>query len=661
MKKILYLLSVFFILCTSCNKLNVAPVSLISDKDVFGSASGIAAYMANLYSYLPIEDHKYGGQASNPTAGFSQFSLISNPNMYCGDEMNKNTGNGDIGCNDQYWADAFSLVRNVAYFMNTLPTHASTFSPTQINTWLGEARFLRAYTYFALAKRYGGVPLVTTVLSPEESIAVQRSSEQETWDFITSELTAAIGLLPATSENRGRVNKYTAAGMLSRAAVYAGSIAKYNTINKAGKSTGKRILGIPSTEAVRYYKLAYNAAVTVEASGLYQLYNADPDKAVNFYKLFFDVSAGNKESMFVKEYNAANTAHSFDVFASPAQMQSSAGTSSYLDPTLDFVELFDGLPRNADGSLKTIDQTTGKFALYNDRLSFFATAEPRLLGSVLIPGATFKGQIIEVRRGIYIGSSAAGISPFAGSVDPFPVVTNAYTSGAAVTSIMTAAADKNGAPAVALPAGGTLQAGGLSGVFTSRDAGTMTGFFQKKYFDESKSVAQVLINGSTQPWVEMRYAEVLLNGAEAAYELYTAGDASANYLQYASTKITAIRTRAGADLTKGMAGGVITGGVIDGVTTTGIGVIRRERRKELGFENKTYWDMRRWRTADLEINNRNWFQLNPIYVRDVAKYIFDKRRFEGNKPFTFSVTQYYNPIPGGELVKSTPALDDNSY
>lgn len=644
MKKIIYLFTVIYVL-TSCNKLNIAPNSIIQNKDIYSTPAGIAAYMADLYSYLPIEDFKYATVSANSEGdgGFNQFSFIQNLNMFTGEEHNREVNNeGNASDNTRYWASAYTLIRNATVFINTLPQYASTYTPAQVNGWLGEARFMRAFTYFALVKRYGGVPLITTVTTPDQ-LQLPRNSEQEIWDYVNTELTAAIGLLPAKSENRGRANKYIAAGMLSRAMLYAGSIAKYNIINKVDPATNKRVLGIPATEAIRYFKASYNAALTV-ATGGYKLYRVTPDKAVNFYNLFFDVSAANTEAVLMKEYSSSNVAHSFDVFAIPNQMQGPNGYSSYMCPTLDWVELFDGLPRNADGSLKTVDATTGKFAYYNDRTSFFQNAEPRLLGSILIPGTTFKSQTIEVRRGIYTGDITNGISPFAGSVSPFPVVTNPYGG----TTGVVPATNRNGDPAVPLPGGGTLQAGGTSGVFGSRDAGTTTGFFQRKYLDETKAVSLVSINGSVQPWMELRYAEVELNRAEAAYELYSAGQTDVNYLQDAYTMINDIRDRAGA---------VLLNGVGD---LNSIDVIRKERRKELAFENKIFWDIKRWRTADTEINNRVWFVLNPIYVAANGKYIFDKRKYEGNSIFTFNVNQYYEAIPTVEIGKD-PKLIDNSY
>jgi hypothetical protein len=79
------------------------------------------------------------------------------------------------------------------------------------------------------------------------------------------------------------------------------------------------------------------------------------------------------------------------------------------------------------------------------------------------------------------------------------------------------------------------------------------------------------------------------------------------------------------------------------------------------MENKIYWDMKRWRTFDLEVNARIWRVCmpflfakgaNPVADDDVqGKYLFDCRLDERNSTFTFPVRNYYEPIPGGEISK----------
>jgi hypothetical protein len=77
-----------------------------------------------------------------------------------------------------------------------------------------------------------------------------------------------------------------------------------------------------------------------------------------------------------------------------------------------------------------------------------------------------------------------------------------------------------------------------------------------------------------------------------------------------------------------------------------------ERRRELAFEYKTQWDLKRWRIADLEHNNKVYRALMPIMLQDQSKYILDVRNEERNVAYTFQTRWYYYQIPTAAIAKS---------
>lgn len=85
--------------------------------------------------------------------------------------------------------------------------------------YTGEARFLRAYFYFTLAKIYGHIPLVTKVLSPEEAY-ISQADPEDIYKFIAEDLIYAIENIPATTAGpgpgSGRATKWAAEGLLAR-------------------------------------------------------------------------------------------------------------------------------------------------------------------------------------------------------------------------------------------------------------------------------------------------------------------------------------------------------------------------------------------------------------------------------------------------------------
>lgn len=82
----------------------------------------------------------------------------------------------------------------------------------------GEAYALRAWSYYTLAWQFGGMPLIDKVLNVEETKAIARSSQEETFAFAESDYVNAINLLPESwsGKNLGRITKYAAEGGLAR-------------------------------------------------------------------------------------------------------------------------------------------------------------------------------------------------------------------------------------------------------------------------------------------------------------------------------------------------------------------------------------------------------------------------------------------------------------
>ena len=641
MKKTIYTISaVFFLALSACEKLDVPPLNVVQDKDVFGNEAGITAYLARTYSRLPIEDFKY-----SPTINFNAF-VIGSFSGITGEALSRDMPNATETFN--YWSDAYSLIRECNYFMETLPSYAGNFSTTQVNNWLGEVRFIRAVTYFALVKRYGGVPLVDKVLTKPnqtigelsasiEELKIPRSSEEKIYDMIGTDLDYAYANLPEANKG-GRASRYAAVAFKSRAMLFAGTIAKYNTITLTSGSD--RLCGIPSSKAVTYFKASFDAAALL--NGKYALYTrnwAAGDKAAiyqNFVNVFLDASS--QENIFIRQYKYPDAVHAYDALSVPKQLEGPGGNySSETNPTLDFVEMFEGLPKNPDGTIQTLD-ASDKYILYNNTMDLFANAEPRLRATVILPGDMFKGQSIEIRRGIYTGSAAAGISRLlpAGSTANYPTA-NIVGSAAVLQTPYT------------LPNGTKMNPAGASGVFTNLAAngpgGSITGFSVRKYLVPDKPTAEVVTNRSEQSWIELRYAEVLLNAAEAGYELNAAGQAG-NYLSTALTNLNLIRQRAGAT---------------PAAALTSIDTIRRERRKELAFEHKIYWDLRRWRILDQEQNSTLYRVLMPFYSADAGKYFFDARSDERNVRFTYDSRWYYQQIPTAAIAKSTNIIQNPGF
>lgn len=663
----------------SCNEyLDVPPKNVIQDKDLFSDATGMTVYLSRMYSQMPFEDFKY-----SPARQFFDDWLVT-PGCNSGTALGRDAGTAMTSegwaRNGAYWGRAFDLLRDANRLLETLPEFKSNFSEADYNHFLGEGYFARAMVFYALAKRYGGVPLITSVLKypdvPADSLETPRSTEEETWDQVLADYDKAIELLPENSPKRGYANKYVALGFKSEAMLYAGSVAKYNTITGFGRKTNVRVVGFdPNTSAdasKKYFREAYDAAREVMKSGRYSLYMkkwASNDKEAQFQNMvdmFFDVSS--PENIYIKEYSYPDLAHGYDSYNIPRQLMGGNGYSAGNCPTLDFVELFDGFEKNEDGTIKVFDDN-GKYLMFDNVTDIFAGAEPRLRAYVILPGDVFKGEEIEIRRGIFTGDASGGIDPLrvvGGNAPDYSIAgprnynqVDAYTASGDFEGEKSLFLSQNGNTheTVELPDGTVMNAGGKSGPFTADGTAAMTGFAVRKWLNPNMPQSLVLEARSEQHFVLMRYAEILLNAAEAGYELMLAGESAPtgdNFQQIAYNAIKDIRERAGADPLSGP--GELTG-------QQGLEIIRTERHKELAFEWKHVWDIRRWRIQhSMDINGRTqsdgayYKGLYPFYSSETGKYFFDAGLDEGRRRFRLTENEYYLMIPGHEVSKS-PVID----
>lgn len=657
MKRLKYYL---LILCAgafaSCTDLDIPPKNIFNEQDIFGTAEGATSYIARLYGQLPMEDFRYSFQH-----GFNYSGTVYRQ-MCCatGEAVGRDTQSFFAEPGSNMWDSAYKAIREVNLFIQTLPNYKNGFTEQEYNTFLGEAYFIRAYFYFAMVKRLGGVPKIDYVIDYPANATLEdtwtpRASEEECWDFIGADLDLAIANLPDKNDS-GRATRYAAAALKSRAMLYAGSIAKYNTVNE--EYLGKRICGIPAERATDYFEAAYKASKIVDEGGysLYKaLWSADDREAQaeNFTALFLDESENNTETIFARYYKEKFLTHDYDNSVQPRQT-STGGNDSEVSPSVDFIEMFEGIELDGEGHLKNFDDA-GHYLLYDNPMDAFANAEPRLLGTVIFPMSKFKDQYIEIRRGIYTGAIGDGIDP---------LIKEGETAAYETLNIkdLQTTANFNGGPAVELKTPYTPYPGatpitsmnitGPNGPVNGWNFGNVGGTYLRKYLDpelENNSGGK-----STQHWIDMRYAEVLLNRAEAAYELTQLGKTTAeggeSYLDEAFRCINLIRERAGATQLESAS------------DLNSIDIVRRERRKELAFENLTYWDLRRWRIFYDEQNNTRYRILMPFFASEANKYFFDVRYTEPrggyNYIFTYDTRYYYQPLPSGELGKN-PNLKDN--
>ena len=633
---------------SGCNAfLELEPLDKVSPEQLLETEGGVKALLANIYTMIPMEDFNY-----RPNAGFNQRGydgVNETTNLaFLTDEATRSDGGVGIGYEGfNYWP--YGDIRQVNIFMQNVEKakEAGTISVADADRMTGEAHFARAYMYYGLVKRYGGVPLIDKVQDDDYAnggpgaVAVPRSTELDTWKFVLNECTLAAATLPdATSgSDLYRVTKWAAYALKSRVALHAASVAKYwNLAPLAGEAvTQKLVGGMTSADADAFYKECIEASkFLIENSGK-SLYKPAPatvkEAASNFQALFLNDQ--NEEVIFSKAYlngtTNTNQGHSYAQFNILPQVNPGALKYGRFNPMLEIVDLFEDYTDDGMGkSAKIVTRTDGNedayianfhnmnnasvvntlmsvpFVKYNDLYEPFANKDARLLASVVVPGSSYAGTEIIIQGGFIKDNNS------------YVAYSNESTQ-------------KNGTTYYALGAEGETMFSGFNNVNSGEDANwTATGFGVRKYMPEGESMSPDRLS-STTSYIDMRLAEVYLNYAEAVVENGSGfGDK-----ELAGNYLNALRRRAGHT---------------DRISLT-LESVLKERRVEMAFEGKRFWDMNRRREFHTEFsNNRIRKALVPMLDLRGAepKYVFARVNYFGDETRggrTFQNINYYRGIP----------------
>lgn len=607
MKRIEYILIILIIVgLSSCRKnlLDVKPVNLLTQDQIFASPSGVTAYFASLYAQMPVEDYAFcNGYFGGFPGNGDQYTANWTDEAYSSNTSGLSTNGGQ-----EPYAVLYATLRNVNTFIQQVAAVNNIDSATK-KLYAAEARFIRAYDYFGLVKYYGGVPLL---LTPQETpTPLARNKETDIYDQIKIDLDYAAANLPATSAY-GRANKYVALALESRVMLHAGSIGIFD--NGQNVLAGG-IVGIDNTKGRAYLQAAFDAANQIIMANVYSLYNKYPtDLAKNFEYLFYDCKPGdvNSEAIFCKGYdfNSTQRTHSQELMVLPFVIRSSAGYGGRLNPTLDLVEKYD----YTDGTPGLFGGTgTPNVANHYPTISApFANKDPRFFGTIISPGTPFRNSPsagITAQRGvIYNGNQYRGTR------------CGQYFDPATLKFQLS-------------PVTPYIGTGNSNGDDVSNTSQT---FFLKKWTDPVTDITLLHDYSSRTSWLDMRYGEVLLNYAEASFEL---GHSSSEALG----ALNLLRARAG----------------MPALTSVSRQVIRHERMVELAFENRTYWDYIRWRTLTTDFSLRQEYVLDIYYDIDTKDYVFYKLPYGG--PKTYLAKQYYFQIPASERSSDQLLIDNPGY
>lgn len=555
----------FVAVTTSC--MDLEPLSGLGDNLVWDNAANFQLFANQFYSWphdfdRAVSDEPHSDYRSDLVAGSSM-------NVY-------SQGTNAIPATDANYTKLYKRI----YYTNLLLKNAESFDvPADIIVPVAEAKFFRAYSHFELVQLYGDAIILTEPLDLDsEKLYGKRNDRGEVIDQVIKDLKDAVGGLPETSSEAGRLNKYIAYAMLSRVALYEGTWQKFHTNGKDATSNTSR-----STELLT---IAKDAANEVIKGGKYQLfYN---EKLGNeSYRYMFTLEDGaqcnpanlsksdNTEYIFVKRHrNGDKTAWNLT--------HGMVANACYVTRKLANMYLCsDGLPIGK----------SSKFQQYAGVTDEFQNRDNRMGNNMLYHGQQYWNNDGKWRT---------------------------TWTDADLTSSLTA----------------NVRSG--------------SGYQNRKWGTER----QVEDYYESYDFPVIRYAEVLLNYAEAVYELN--GTITDSELDYSLNKV---RLRVNPSMPK------LSSTLVSANNLSMREEIRRERTVELVLEGFRIDDLKRWATAPDEMPQDmlgvqvtdTWFETNwtdhkRSLSSDGCLILYSDR--------TWNDKLYLYPLPSDQL-QLNPQLEQN--
>lgn len=363
---------------------------------------------------------------------------------------------------DANWPGTYTTIRKINTYIQKVNKNAANFSAEYIAKRIDEARFLRAYFYSELFMRVGGMSIITEpqdrATMTEDELYVPRSSFEETFNFIISELDAVInnGNLEVKYNNghkdAGRATLGAALMLKGWLQLFAASPA-YNSAEPAVPRSSDNLQSFATPDPARWATAAATNKKFIDTyghkgTGTYNLY----PKMSQFW---YEANEYNSEVIWDRQQVGTTMPNTFDNYGGPVWVLGTYYSWGNYDPTQELVDQY----QMANGKDIT-DPTSG----YNDQNPYVGR-EKRFYDFIVYDGAPYKQDWMPTTDIIY--TRIDEVNPSKNQID-----------------------------------------------FGSDDVGN-TGYYFKKRIDNLHTPRGTLVGTNH---VYYRYAEVLLNYAEAQNE-----------------------------------------------------------------------------------------------------------------------------------------------
>lgn len=594
MRKLLYILTCIVCLSSCHEDLSIQPKGEISEGAVWNDANLMQAFVNNIYSYMGTGIPNELMLMSLSDEGYFTHGW-STPVVVEGNMTPDNLGpfGGANQFKQYHWDNNYKGIRVCNMFLENV-VGSSVTNKEMLDQLKGEVFFLRAFMYHNLLKVYGGVPLISKTFGLQDDFVVPRNTFAECVKFIADNCDSAAALLPLVPDpsDIGRATKGAALALKARTFLYAASDL-YNTSWASGYSHPELISNTGADRAA-LWKAAKDAAKAVIDLNAYDLYKKEPSPADSIAKNLADIFLvkNNEEIIMAKYY----------IKESRSQALRNYGPNGFLGwgsnvPSADLADAFE----MNDGTPFSWTDPAQAAAPYSNR-------DPRFYAFIMYDGARF-----QPRPDVTSSIDPTGIVETAESIEYWNASSGRIESRTGLDTRQGPVYNWNG---------------------------TYTGYYMRKFLDDKVKLAEEVQDA---PWIYMRYAEVLLNYAEACIGLGEEAEAR--------QVMNLIRHRAGMpDVPPDESGEAL------------LARYRNERRIELAFEEHRFFDARRWMIAP-DVFGRDLTgvkierKLNADHVTHTSVFtpgiVIQNRAWKNRN--------YFLPIPQSEILKSSALVQNPEY
>lgn len=609
------------LLCACGNYLDVVPDNLPTINHAFNNRVNAEKYLFTCYSYLP-----------NPTVPATNQGMISGnecwvsvngSSSYYFDSLDGfNIARGYQNTNDpllNYWDggkggnNIFVALRDCNIFLENIDKPVD-LEEYEKERWIAEVKFLKAYYHFYLLRMYGPIPVVEKnlpVSSTPEQVKVYRDPVDKVVKYIVSLLDEAAGVLPIDIQNQtqemGRVTQVAALALKAKVLTLAASPVfngnPYYTNVKDNRGTSLFSQAYDATkwaEAATAIEAAIECAHTAKHElYYYKGYNAITDstrKKLNIGNIVTE--RWNKEIIWGSTESDTKL-QQVSIVRTKADQGSNSSLISMFSPTLDVAEQFytnNGVPIDEDLNWNYENRYKTRVA-EKDHQYYIKTGyetanlhfdrEVRFYASLYFDGCIIYGNGVLNDNDTKIAHAQM----------------------------------KRGQP------GGVVAANRYS----------ITGYTPQKLVSFESVAEASKFTAKRYSFPIIRLADLYLMMAEVLNEVKTSPDKDVYYW------IDLVRKRASLE------------GVEDswklhsnnpGKPSTQQGmreIIHRERMIELAFEGERYWDLLRWKEAEVYMNKpiRGWNVMGETAPEYYEVKVIDRP--------SFSTKNYFTPLKKGSL------------